>query len=85
MCLSMWGPESSWQKYLQEAYRVLRHGGRFHIVESAKAWSEGDENKQIEEGKEGELLRVELEKVFDVVLRISDNDSKFCYFYCMKC
>ena len=80
LSLAMWGHNC--KEYIAEASRILESNGELYIIEPTKRWSKEDEHKNIIPGKEGDLLKEELEKNG---FRIKKQSiEKFCLFICNK-
>jgi superfamily II DNA or RNA helicase len=82
LSMAMWG--SNCEGYITEASRILESNGELYIIEPTKRkrWSQRDEHKNIIPGKEGDLLKAELEKNG---FRIKKHEiEKFCLFICSK-
>jgi superfamily II DNA or RNA helicase len=80
LSLAMWGHNC--KEYITEASRILESNGELYIIEPTKRWSKEDELGNIIPGKEGDLLKEELEKNG---FRIKKQSiEKFCLFVCSK-
>jgi superfamily II DNA or RNA helicase len=80
MCFALWG--SNCADYVKQAYRVLETQGSLYIIDSTKRWSEKNTDGYIEEGMEGQRLKILLENSgFKIV---NQKTEKFCLFHCVK-